>query len=115
MYGARMTASSNVPDEKPASAINPWLVILLTAPVMIAASLFFYFRWNQQRTDFATVTGHFLERQNRVLAQNALTVSQHVTGLLDGLARDVRLLSLVTPLEESFLKFYEMHTTRVSF
>lgn len=88
------------------SSFNPWLVILFTAPIPLLLLVFFGVKWYQQKTDFSRVTSQFLQRQNTVLAYDALGVSTGFSDLLEKAARDAKVLALLSPTRDSFLKFY---------
>jgi len=98
--------SESLRKYKTQPSINPWLIIMLTAPLPVMLFLFFFFKWYQQRTDFSRVTQQFVQRQNTVMAYDAIRVSHEISHLLEGAARDVRLLSLLGPTAENFRKFY---------
>ncbi len=94
-------------DPEKIKRINPWLVILLTAAIPIGFFLFYFAKWVEQKTDIARVTSEFGQRQNSVLAYNAMEVSSSFTELLEKGARDAKVLSLVPPTVTNFQEFHK--------
>lgn len=87
--------------------LNPWLIILLTAPVPLLLFVFFFVKWYNQKTDFRRITSQFIQRQNTVMAYDALEVSTGFSDLLEKAARDVQVFSLLPPTVENFKRFYK--------
>ena len=86
--------------------LNPWLIILLTAPIPLLLFVFFFVKWYSQKTDFTKTTTYFVQRQNLVLAHNAVEVSSGISDLLEKAWRDANILSVMPLTDESFLRFY---------
>jgi hypothetical protein len=86
--------------------LNPWQVILLTAPVPMLLFIFFFYKWYDQKAEFNRIRNHFLERQNSVIGFDSLEVATGLSDLLEKAARDVQILGLVPANEEAFRKFY---------
>lgn len=86
--------------------LNPWLIILLTAPLPLLLFVFFFVKWYNQKTDFTKVTSYFVQRQNTVLAHNAMEVSAGISDLLEKAARDADILSTLPLKTENFQRFY---------
>lgn len=88
------------------SNTNPWVLILVVfpLPVLILGLLFYY--WSSARSDFQRISSQFIQRQNKVLAYDAMEVAREVSHLLEQLAQDVQTLALI-PISEPYLtKFY---------
>ena len=99
--------SENSPSQKLLKgSLNPWYVLLLTAPVPVLLFVFFFYKWYDQKTEFNRIRNHFLERQNSVLTNDAFKVGADLSDLLEKAARDVQILALVPPAEDTFRKFY---------
>ncbi len=90
--------------EKP--SLNPWLIILLTAAVPLVLFLFIFFKWYQDRTDFRRVRSQFVQRQNSVMAFDAMVVSTGFGDLLEKAGRDVQVLDIISPTPEHLREFY---------
>ncbi len=94
--------------EKP--SLNPWLIILLTASVPLLLFFFIFFKWYQDRTDFRRVRSQFVQRQNTVMAFDAMVVSTGFGDLLEKAGRDVQILSVVPATAENLSQFYKAQT-----
>ncbi len=94
--------------------VNPWLIILLTAPIPFIVFGYFGYRWLVARTDFNRMAAQMVQRQNTVLAYDAMSVAKDVAHLLEGTARDVQALSLITPTQNNYLKFYLSRVSQVT-
>lgn len=88
------------------SSLNPWALILFVFPLPILIIGFFFYWWSVSRSDYKRVTTQFIQRQNQVLAHDAISVSREVSFLLDSAARDVQALSLITPTIQNFTRMY---------
>ena len=97
--------SRGVPTKSERKILNPWLIVLVTAPVPLLLFLYFFVSWYQQRAEFERVRSHFIERQNSVLGYNALGVAVGFSDLLEKAGRDVMVFSLLPPTEKSLLHF----------
>lgn len=91
------------PNDAPKS--NPWSLILLTALVPVVVVIFMLYRWYEERTDFKRVTSQFIQRQNTVMAYDAVEIATGFGDLLEKAGRDVQILSIVPPTLENFTKF----------
>lgn len=89
------------------TALRPWLIILLTGPLLIVGLGLGIQRWQTQKQDAARLTEHFVQRQNKVLAYDALRAGQAFAQLLSQAARDVRLLSTLVPSSGNYVRFFE--------
>ena len=99
--------SSTLKDQgRRKSLLNPWLILLLGVPALLLLFAFFFVKWYQQKADFTRIKNQFVERQNSILAYNALGVSTGFSDLLEKAARDVQVFSLLPPTPENFLAFY---------
>lgn len=96
------------------SRVNPWLLILLTAPLPLILVGYMVYKWSTARTDYTRVTSQMIQRQNTVLAQDAMTVARDMSFLLETIARDIQTLSLVPPTPGNFLKFYLSRISQVT-
>lgn len=89
------------------AGINPWLIILLTAPIPFLALGFFMVKWYQENTDLTQTTRYFVQRQNTVLAYDAMEVSSGISDLLEKAARDVKIMALLPQTAAQFQAFYK--------
>jgi hypothetical protein len=88
------------------SNLNPWTLILFVFPIpLVVLGLLFYFL-SSARSDYKRVTSQFIQRQNQVLAFDAMELAREVSNLLEGAARDIQTLSLITPTASHFTQFY---------
>ncbi len=88
------------------SSMNPWAIILFVFPIpILIVSLFFYY-WSTARSNYKRVTSQFMQRQNQVLAHDAMSVAREVSHLLESAARDVQALSMISPTSERFMQMY---------
>ncbi len=87
---------------------NPWLLILLTAPIPVVLFSFLLLKWYRQSDEFARLTSQFVQRQNSVLAYDAGEVSTGVSDLLEKSARDVEILSLLPHDPKRYLQFHQL-------
>ncbi len=88
------------------SNLNPWALILFVFPIpILIVGLFFYY-WSTARADYKRVTSQFIQRQNQVLAHDAMEVAREVSHLLEEAAHDVQTLSLIPTTPANFTKFY---------
>ncbi len=88
------------------AALRPWLIILLTGPLLTAGLGLVAYRWQSQRQDFARLADQFVQRQNRVLAHDAIQVSRTFASLLAQGARDARALSSLPVDAVQYEKFF---------
>lgn len=86
--------------------LNPWLVLVLAAPIPLLLFVLFFVKWYQQKAEFSRIRDQFLQRQNSVLAYNALMVAVGYSDLLEKAGRDVTVLALLPPTAESLEKFW---------
>jgi len=93
--------------EIPKANVNPWLIILLTAPIPFVLVTFVLMRWYRENTDLKRTAKYFVERQNSVLAYDAMEVSSGISDLLEKTARDVKLMSLLPRDIASYMKFHQ--------
>lgn len=89
--------------------ISPWLIILLTAPVPLILFALFFYKWYHERTDFSQITTRFVQRQNQVMAFDAISVSRRFAHLMNRAATDVKTLSLVDPTAANLKAFHGGH------
>jgi hypothetical protein len=82
-----------------------WLVVLTCTSVPIILALFFFYKWNTQNADFQRQTSQFVQRQNTVLAYDAMEISRDVSRLLDGAAHDATLAAAVHDRKEAVVAF----------
>lgn len=87
--------------------LNVWLLILVSGLIPAVLFLFFFYEWYNQRSDLRRLTSYFVQRQNSVLAFNAMEVSTNFADLLEKAGRDVLVLSVVPPTADNLLKFYK--------
>lgn len=88
------------------AALRPWLLILLTAPVLTAALGLVAYRWQSQRQDFARMADLFAQRQNKVLAHDATRVAEAFSHLLSEAAHDARLAASLPDDPLSYRRFF---------
>lgn len=93
--------------------LNPWLIILLTAPVPLLLAVFLVLKWHNQKTDFTKVTSYFVQRQNAVLAHNAMEISGGISDLLEKGWRDANILSVMPVTQENFEHFYKVQVGEI--
>lgn len=86
--------------------INPWLVILLTAPIPFLALGYFTIKWYQENSNLTKTNRYFVQRQNTVLAYDAMEVSSGISDLLEKAARDLKVMSLLPPTVSEYQAFY---------
>lgn len=98
----------------PNQKVNPWLIILLTAPIAIAVLGYLVYRWTVVRTDYSRMANQMIQRQNAVLAHDAMAVAKDVAKLLENAARDVQLLAVIHPTSSNLLKFYLSRLSQVT-
>jgi hypothetical protein len=79
---------------------------MITAMVPILLFLFIFFKWYQDRSDFRQFKSQFLQRQNTVMAYDAMEVSTGFGDLLEKAGRDVQILELIAPTAEAYNRFY---------
>ncbi len=96
----------NQGDKSAKPMTNPWMIILVTAPIPLLLFILFFVKWYQQKSDLARISSQFIQRQNSVLAHSALEVSTGFSDLLEKADRDVRIFSLLGPTSASLNKFY---------
>ncbi len=94
------------PSQKQKPNVNPWLLILLTAPIPFVLVSFVLVRWYRENTDLRRTAHYFIERQNSVLAYDAMEVSTGISDLLEKTARDVKLMALLPQTVAAYKKFY---------
>ena len=98
----------------PTSKVNPWAIILLTFPIPVFMFGVLFYKWSAARTDFKRITSQLIQRQNIVLAYDAMGVAQEVSHLLENAARDVQALSLIPPTLANFTKFYVSRVSQLT-
>jgi len=98
----------------PLTNINPWAIILVVFPIPIVILVFLFYHWSTARTDFKRVTSQFNQRQNKVLAYEAMGVAREISHLLEQLAQDVQTLSLIPVTVGNFTKFYLSRVGKVT-
>jgi len=98
---------STTPSRRPP---NPWSFIWLSALVPLLCFLFVLFKWYRDRTDFRKTTSQFVQRQNTVMAYDAMEVSTGFGDLLEKAGRDVEILSVVPVTGENLLRFFRAQT-----
>lgn len=103
-------------EEKQAKTqpLSPWLIIMATAPVPLILFLFFFYKWYQDKSDLGRVTSHFVQRQNQVIAYDAVALSREVAQLLETAVTDARGLSLIPVSEKTVLEFARIHESPVT-
>ncbi len=89
------------------TALRPWLLILLTAPVLTVAIGLVIYRWQAQTQNSARLTEHFIQKQNQVLAHDALRVAKALSDRLTQAARDARLVAAIPGNEASWGRFFD--------
>lgn len=98
---------SDLELEEKRSPLNPWSLILITAAIPVLLVCIMLYKWYQERTDFRRVTSQFIQRQNTVMAYDAVEIATGFGDLLEKAGRDVQILSLVPPTIGNFKKFYD--------
>ena len=96
------------------SSLNPWALILFVFPIpvlIIALSLYY---WSASRSNYFRVTSQFIQRQNQVLAHDAMSSAREVTYLLESAAKDVQALSLISPSVNNFTRMYLARVGRLT-
>lgn len=88
------------------SNLNPWTLILFVFPILIIILGLLFYYWSTARANYNRVTSQFIQRQNQVLAFDAIGLAREVSNLLEGAARDVQSLALITPTASHFIQFY---------
>src|SRR6476620_11281504 len=86
--------------------LNSWIVILLAAPLPLVIFGLWFFKWSSSRTHYSHLTSQLLNRQNKVLMQDGVTVAREFSHLLESASRDVQTLSLVPVNARNFTRFY---------
>ena len=94
-------------ESEPSSSVNPWLIILLTAPVPLFLLVLLFVNWSNQKSELHRVISQFEQRQNTALAYDAMSVAGNISDLLEKSARDVSILALVPPTAENFRQFHD--------
>lgn len=100
------TMKSPVPPGDPRPNVNPWLIIMLTAPIPLFLVGFLLVKWYTENSDLKRTTRYFVQRQNTVLAYDAMEVSSGISDLLEKTARDVRIMGLLPRNAQAFSRFY---------
>src|SRR5437763_1295765 len=86
--------------------LNPWWILVFTAPVPMLLFGFFFVKWYNQKSECAKTTHQFLQRQNTVLGYNAIEVSTNLSDFLEKAARDVQTLALIPPTVDNYRRFH---------
>lgn len=68
-----------------------WLVVLVCTSLPVFLALFFFYKWHSQKSEFEHQASQFTQRQNTVLAYDAMEISRAMSALLDAAAHDVRI------------------------
>ncbi|MBY0369093.1 hypothetical protein K2X33_00305 [bacterium] len=95
------------PESAWRTALRPWFLILLTAPLLLSIVGVTVYRWQTHRQENARLSDTFAERQNRVLQHDARRVARAVTNLLALAASDARLVSVLPPDGAGYARFFE--------
>ncbi|MBI4402551.1 MAG: hypothetical protein HY537_00225 [Deltaproteobacteria bacterium] len=93
--------------------MNPWLLILISGLVPLALFALISYRWYREKTDLTKIAAQFIQRQNTILAHDAMAVSRRVTDLLEMAERDIRTLALLSPTPENLRGFWLAHAAMV--
>ncbi len=88
------------------TVFQPWLPVLVAGPLLLAVISLVTYHWQTQRKDYENLADQFIQRQNRVLAHDALRVSEAVADLLVRAAGDVKLLSVAATNKEQVGQFF---------
>ncbi|MCB0416200.1 MAG: hypothetical protein KDD39_01035 [Bdellovibrionales bacterium] len=96
------------------NGLNPWVMLIITAPIPLLLFVLFVYKWYQQSGDFERIKGKFVQRQNKVLAYEAISISRRINSLLEQSVRDVKALALVPPAPKNYMKFYLSHTAKIT-
>lgn len=87
-------------------SINPWIWISITAIVPLLLFLFMGYKFYQERTDFRRITSQFIQRQNTVMAYDAVEIATGFGDLLEKAGRDVQVMALLPATVDNYQKFY---------
>ncbi len=102
----------------PRSPLPSWVLILLTAPVLFGAVIYASYLWHERlhghKEETAQISKQFIQRQNTILAYDAVAISRQVSELFEMVVRDVQTFSLIPAKPESWLAFYESHSAQIS-
>jgi len=85
---------------------NPWMLILVIFPLPILILGFLFYYWSSARADYQRISSQFIQRQNKVLAYDAMEIAREVSHLFEQLAQDVQALALIPVSASHFTKFY---------
>lgn len=88
------------------NTVSPWIWILVTAIIPLLLFVFTGYKFYQERTDFRRITSQFIQRQNTVMAYDAVEIATGFGDLLEKAGRDVQVLALLPPTLENYQKFY---------
>ena len=95
-----------VPPGESKPNVNPWLIILFTAPIPLVMLGFLLVKWYTENSDLKRTTRYFVQRQNTVLAYDAMEVSSGISDLLEKTARDVRIMALLPRTAQAYARFH---------
>jgi hypothetical protein len=88
------------------SSLNPWALILFIFPIPLIIFAVFFYYWSVTRDTYKRVTTQFIQRQNKVLARDAMEIAREVSHLLEESAHDIQALSMIPPSYQHFTQFY---------
>lgn len=89
------------------TALRPWLLILLSAPLLTVGVALLAYRWRAQTQDSVRLTEHFIQRQNQVLAHDAIRVGKALSDRLTQAARDARLIAALPGDRATLARVFE--------
>ncbi len=92
-------------------SIQGWWLILIIIPIPLFLLGILSFRWHQEKNSLTRTTRYFLQRQNTILAYDAMEVAGGISDLLEKVVRDLRLITLLPPSLSNYLTF---HNTQMS-
>lgn len=93
---------------------NPWLLILIATPLPLLALGFFLFKYSTSRLDFTKLNQQMIERQNRVLANDAISVAAELSYILNEAGRDIETLAMLPVKDSVALEFHRIHNGQVT-
>lgn len=101
--------------EKPARPkLGTSLFFLLVAGGPIGLMLFLVYPWYLERKNFSSLTSQFVQRQNQVLAQDAITASRYLADFLERASKDIETLSLFVSQPQTAANFIQSQIKEVS-
>src|SRR5262245_32051190 len=94
--------------------VNAWLVILWTAPIPIIIGLFLLYHWYQGKNGTALIASQFIQRQNTVMAYDAVGVSRLVSQIFEHTVTDLKTLPLLQDSPAAISKFMMSRKENIS-